>query len=140
MGNVQQLEDDGLFIGWGTDGSFSEFSPDGQLRFDARFTDGTVSYRAFRMPWIGRPTGRPALTVVPGNDGTMTVYASWNGATEVARWRVLTGPSKGALARVATSARTGFETAIVVPAQSYVSVVALDADGKRLGASVPLSV
>ena len=139
MGNAQQLPDGGLFVGWGTDGSFSEFGPAGRLRFDARFADGSVTYRAFRWPWVARPTGRPALAAVHNDDGTTTAYVSWNGATEVARWRVETGERPDALRPVATKPRTGFETAITVPAPSgYLSVVALDAAGKRLGAAEPI--
>ncbi len=141
MGNVQQLPDGGVFIGWGTDGSFSEFAPDGRLRFDARFTDGSVSYRAFRWSWTAQPTGAPAFAVVRHDDRTMTVYASWNGATEVAKWRVETGERPGRLKAAVTQRRTGFETAITLPATSgYVTVVALDASGKRLGAAVPVVV
>ena len=36
MGNAQQLPGGGLFVGWGTDGSFTEFGPRGGVRFDAR--------------------------------------------------------------------------------------------------------
>ena len=50
MGNVQQLADGGVFVGWGTDGSFSEFGPDGRLRFDARFVDG--ERRLPRLPLV----------------------------------------------------------------------------------------
>jgi hypothetical protein len=85
MGNVQQLDDGGVFIGWGTDGSFSEFGPDGRLRFDARFGDGSVGYRAYRLDWRARPSGTPTIAVVPGDGGTMTVYASWNGARTTCR-------------------------------------------------------
>ena len=139
MGNAQQLPDGGLFVGWGTDGSFSEFGPAGRLRFDARFADGSVTYRAFRWSWVARPTGRPALAVVRNDDGTTTAYVSWNGATEVARWRVETGDRPDRLQPVATKPRTGFETAISVPSPSgYLSVVALAASGKRLGAAEPI--
>jgi Arylsulfotransferase (ASST) len=141
MGNAQQLDDGGLFVGWGTDGSFSEFGPGGKLRFDARFADGSVSYRAFRWSWAARPTGRPALAVMPGADGTTTVYVSWNGATEVAKWRVETGRRPDRLAPVTTRRRTGFETAITLPATTgYVSGVALDAKGNKLGAAIPVAV
>jgi hypothetical protein len=68
------------------------------------------------------------------------VYASWNGATEVASWRVLAGPSAGRMAVVATHAKSGFETAIVL-AQNYhsVQVQARGADGRVLGASQPVT-
>jgi hypothetical protein len=141
MGNVQQLSDGGVFIGWGTDGSFSEFGPDGRLRFDGRFVDRSVDYRAFRFPWIGRPTGEPAVAVVLNGDATMTVHASWNGTTEVAGWQVRTGPSGKRLQAVASAARSGFETRLTIPAApGYLSVAALDAAGKQLGASTPIAV
>ena len=140
MGNVQQLGDGGVFVGWGTDGSFSEFGRHGKLRFDARFGDKSVGYRAFRFSWVGRPTGRPALAVRQNDDTTMTAYASWNGATEVATWQLWTGPSADRLRAGAPTARSGFETAITVPAAGYVSVVARDAAGKRLGTAAPIQV
>lgn len=141
MGNAQRLPDGGLFVGWGTDGSFSEFAPDGRLRFDARFADGSVSYRAYRWSWVARPTGRPAVAVVRNDDGTMTVYVSWNGATQVTRWRVDTGTRPDRLQPAVTHRRTGFETAIPLPATSgFLSVIALDAASKPLGATTPVAL
>ena len=61
MGNVQQLPGGGAFVGWGTFGAFTEFTAAGTVCFDASFGDGSVTYRAFRFPWVGRPTGRPAI-------------------------------------------------------------------------------
>jgi Arylsulfotransferase (ASST) len=132
MGNVQQLPNGGVFVGWGTDGSFSEFAADGTLRYDARFGDGSVTYRAFRTGWTGVPDGAPAAAARRNADGTATVYASWNGATRVARWQIASN---------APVARTGFETALTIPgASGVVSAVALDATGRRLGASAPIQV
>jgi hypothetical protein len=70
----------------------------------------------------------------------MTVYASWNGATEVVRWQVRSGTTRADLKAMHTARRTGFETAMVVPAALYVSVAALDAKGGELGVSQPLAV
>ncbi|HEY8029476.1 MAG TPA: arylsulfotransferase family protein [Gaiellaceae bacterium] len=138
MGNVQQLDDGGVFIGWGTDGSFTELGPDGSVRLDGRFADGSVSYRAFRFELDARPKGRPATEIAPAADGTLTMYVSWNGATGVAKWQLLAGPTAGALKPVKTVGRAGFETAIPLPvANGTVSVVALDAHGKQLRAAAP---
>jgi hypothetical protein len=68
------------------------------------------------------------------------VYASWNGATEVAHWRVLAGPRPGRLAAVARAPRAGFETAIQAPAAAYVAVEALEAGGGVLGTSKTIQV
>jgi hypothetical protein len=141
MGNAQELADGGIFVGWGTDGSFSEFARDGRLRFDARFADGSMTYRAFRFPWAARPTGEPAVAVTRNGDGTMTVYTSWNGATAVARWRVDVGERADRLRATATGRRTGFETAITLPESGgYLSVIALDASSRPLVATRPVAI
>jgi Arylsulfotransferase (ASST) len=141
MGNVQQLADGGVMIGWGTAGSFTELGPDGSVRLDGRFADGSVSYRAFRFDFDAVPKGRPATEVVLNPDETMTMYVSWNGATQVAKWQLMAGPTAGTLKPVATVPRTGFETAIPLPSTSgVVSVVALDAQGKQLRAAAPTAV
>jgi hypothetical protein len=70
-------------------------------------------------------------------------YASWNGATDVASWRVLAGVTSDSLAPVATSPRTGFETAIALPPsvvhvraeRSYAQLQALDPSGAVIGVS-----
>ena len=68
---------------------------------------------------------------------TVAVYASWNGATTVARWQVLAGADAGSLRPVGTPARrTGFETRIAVPSSAPAFAVrALDAHGHVLATS-----
>jgi len=140
MGNVQVLPGGGAFIGWGSDPLFSEFGPDGELLFNGVFPPRVNSYRAFRFPWSGQPDEDPALAVEP-DDGALTLYASWNGATEVASWQVLAGPSPDRLKPVGgPTPREGFETAITVrTAGPYVSVQAKDRSGRVLGTSKPQS-
>ncbi|MDQ3375504.1 MAG: hypothetical protein M3533_01245 [Actinomycetota bacterium] len=66
----------------------------------------------------------------------MTLYASWNGATEVASWEVLAGPGPDSLEPVGSAPRKGFETAIVFTTEEpYVSARAKDRSGRVLGAS-----
>ena len=61
---------------------------------------------------------------------------SWNGATEVASWRMLAGASPSALAPVLTAARSGFQTRLVAAAPGpYVAVQALDGSGAVLAVS-----
>ena len=69
----------------------------------------------------------------------MTVYASWNGATEVARWEVLAGASASSLAPAGSAARSGFETRIGTSGGAFVAVRALDAAGNVLGTSRAIS-
>jgi hypothetical protein len=141
MGNLQQLDDGGVLVGWGTDGSFTEFDKAGRVRFDARFADGSVSYRAFRFELDAQPKGRPATMVVRNTGGSLTLYVSWNGSTGVARWQLVAGPSADRMKPLKTVRRAGFETAIPFPAMTgYVSVVALDKHGKQLRAAAPTPI
>ncbi len=139
QGNVQSLADGGLFLGWGAEPWVSEFNSSGQLLFDARMPGKDESYRAYRFEWNGTPGGSPSIAASASHSGPVTVYASWNGATEIASWRVLAGPSTHQLAPVATAPRTGFETAITTPAaEAYVQVQALTSTGAVLGTSAAI--
>jgi arylsulfotransferase ASST len=142
QGNMQALPNGDWFVGWGQLPQFSEFGAQGQLLFDARFPRWTQSYRSYRFPWTGTPAEPPtfAYQAAPGGGGTL--YASWNGATGVSSWRVLAGASPAAMTPIAQAPRSGFETAIVVPAATLgplLAVQALDATGRVLGAATPAS-
>ncbi len=139
QGSHRVLPGGNSFVGYGSEEFFTEFGPDGEVTFDASFTDPSVfSYRALRFEWTGRPAEPPTGVARRGSDGGMTVFASWNGATEVASWRVLAGERATTLRPLADAPRTGFETAIPVPARAPVAAVqALDADGTVLGTSIP---
>jgi hypothetical protein len=136
QGNLQALANGDWFVGWGQDPDFSELSAAGALLFDAHFPPHTQSYRDFRFGWTGVPREPPVFALVPSAGGAATVYASWNGATLVAAWRVLSGAGATKLAPIAQAPRSGFETAIALPAGaagSYVAVQALNAAGQVLG-------
>jgi hypothetical protein len=107
------------------------------LRFDTHFASPRdESYRSYKLPWHARPPGRPSLVA-----NATTVWASWNGATEVATWRVLGGASPTALRAVASARWNGLETQIPLPAgQAYAAVQAVSAKGRVLGSSVPVAV
>jgi hypothetical protein len=49
-GNAQTTRDGDLFVGWGDLPYISEFSPTGQLLFNAQLP-GLTTYRAYRLPW-----------------------------------------------------------------------------------------
>jgi hypothetical protein len=135
QGSIQSLEDGNVFIGWGAEPYFSEFSASGQLLYDAHWHGSYESYRTSRFQWTGSPSEPPAIAAAT-TGGQVTVYASWNGDTRTASWRVLAGPSAQQLTPVASAARDGFETAIATPvAEAYVAVQALGASGEVLGTS-----
>jgi hypothetical protein len=105
--------------------------------FNAHLPPKWESYRTFVFPWSGDPSQPPALAVTRAA-GAVTLYASWNGATEVASWRALTGSSSTSLSPVASAPKVGFETAIALPrgvSDPYVAVQALNAAGAVIGSS-----
>ena len=140
MGNAQLLPGGGMFVGWGTNPYFSEFSPDGKLIMDGQLIKGDPTYRSFIGDWLGHPTELPAVAA-RRRPGGATVYASWNGATEVASWSVLAGAAQTTLKKVGAAPKSGFETAITVPAKGpYFAVEARDAKGRALSVSLPVKV
>ncbi|WP_158579914.1 arylsulfotransferase family protein [Geodermatophilus marinus] len=125
QGSFQQLPDGTVVVGWGSRSFWSEFAPDGTLRYDAALGSGD-NYRADRAPWTGRPTTDPDAV----RDGD-TVFASWNGATEVAAWRLV---ADGVEADPVP--RDGFETELPVPeGADELRVEALDDAGEVIGAA-----
>src|SRR5579862_4652430 len=50
-GNAQTTRNGDLFAGWGALPYISEFSPAGQLLYNAELPAGLTSYRAYRLPW-----------------------------------------------------------------------------------------
>ncbi|HEX8803097.1 MAG TPA: hypothetical protein VF743_02855, partial [Acidimicrobiales bacterium] len=91
----------------------SEVTADGTVVYDATWAPAD-SYRVYRQAWTGHPTTTPDVVARPAGegDGGVEVVVSWNGATEVARWRVLGGADADHLAPLATAAKEGFETTV----------------------------
>ncbi|HEY2536603.1 MAG TPA: arylsulfotransferase family protein [Solirubrobacteraceae bacterium] len=137
QGSVQTMPNASIFVGWGSEPYFSEFSSGGQMLYDAHWHGSYQTYRAYRFPWAGTPAAPPAIAAsAPSSGGPVNVYASWNGATEVASWRVLAGPSPTQLTAVASAPKSGFETTIATPGPAaYVAVQALNAAGAAIGTS-----
>ncbi|KAK6365309.1 hypothetical protein LTS17_011281 [Exophiala oligosperma] len=143
QGNLQLLGDredwdaSNAFIGWGSQPAVTEHLPDGTIVFQAGVNaNGPMNYRAFKYNLTTSPTDNPALyTYAPSTDAGLTMfYMSWNGATEVASWR-LYGRSgcDDRWMEIATVKKDGFET--MYRARSYHEfgmVEALDADENGL--------
>jgi Arylsulfotransferase (ASST) len=138
-GSVQVLPNGAVFVGWGSEPVFSEFGKDGEPHFDATLPPGDASYRAFRFPWNGRPSEEPVAVAERASDEALRVYASWNGATQVATWEVLAGPSPNQVESLGSVPRNGFETAMLVrTAKPYVAVRAKNHFGQVLGTTAPV--
>ncbi len=132
QGNIQSLANGDIFIGWGSEPFFSEFSASGQLLYDAHFHGSYQAYRAYRFAWTGAPTA-PPTAIVTGSPSHQTIYVSWNGDTRTASWRLLAGTSPKTLAPVSSATRTGFETALKPSSPApYFAVQALDPSGNVL--------
>jgi Arylsulfotransferase (ASST) len=135
QGSVQLHRDGNVFVGWGEVPRVTEFDHRGRIVFDALLGSRYQSYRAFRLPWTGMPSEAPAIAL-GGPSEQPTVYASWNGATEVARWQLLAGARSGALRPVSSAPARGFETALHSHGRGpRFAVRALDRHGLVLGSS-----
>jgi hypothetical protein len=109
------------------------FSKRGQVLYDAVFPDPDMSYRSYLGHWVGKPLTAPTARALT-KGGKTTVYVSWNGATQVRRWKVV--QANGAPTVVGQAADTGFQTAIpVAHADGQLKVEALSGSGKVLGTS-----
>jgi hypothetical protein len=136
QGSVQPLPNGNVFVGWGEAPRVSEFDPSGRVVFDAVLGDKYQSYRAFRMPWSGRPAQEPAIALNRSGPH-VTAHASWNGATGVHAWQLLAGSqAAGSLQAVASVRARGFESALQTDVGGpYFAVRALDVHDAELARS-----
>jgi hypothetical protein len=138
QGNMQTLRDGSTLVGYGGGvPAISQYARDGSLLLDAHQPLDMSFYRAFRFQWSASPASPPAILASLNNTGEETiVHASWNGATEVASWRILAGKQRGSLKPQTVIAKAGFETSMTLAQKhAYVAVQALAADGRVLGTS-----
>jgi hypothetical protein len=133
-GSMQNLSNGRTLIDWANVPEITEYGAAGQVDMDLSLSGW--SYRGVRFSWDGQPTTPPSIAAQRQGNGT-TVWASWNGSTEVAAWRVLAGSAPKHLAAVGSATKkTLFETTITLR-QRYadVAVQALSASGKVLSTS-----
>lgn len=140
LGSTQVLPNGNVLVGWGSTPWFTEYSKTGKVLLNAEWPGADLSYRAqYSSHWVGKPYFPPSGAA--RNQGKKaTVYASWDGATQVTGWRVLAGSNAKHLTAVATRGKNGFQTAIGLSKQySTYKVQALDAKGHVLGTSKAFS-
>ncbi|KGO44336.1 hypothetical protein PEXP_000270 [Penicillium expansum] len=141
QGNIQVLDTGNVLVGWGHSAAFTEFSPNGDVVCDvhfgasAFFTFGrVVSYRVFKFNWVGNPLTIPDTAITPES-----VFVSWNGATEVAEWRVEAWDGEDLRNMTFTAVdqvpREGFETEIPLTStvDSFFRLRAMTSNGESLG-------
>ena len=118
-------------MGYGGLPNFTEYDPAGHVLLDGTLGKNVQSFRTYLQPWSAQAPGVPSVA-----PAASSIAVSWNGATNVASWRVLGGASATTLAPVATAPKAGFQTTIAVPAgAAYVAVQALDSSGGVLATS-----
>jgi hypothetical protein len=136
-GSTQLLSNRNVFVGWGSRQYFSEYTPRGRQVFSGSFRVPVQSYRAYRFKnWVGNPLRPPAIAIrKTGAAHRYNVYASWNGSTRVARWRVLGASTRhGSYAPVGSRVRwSSFETRIEITSRDrWFKVEALTGRGRVL--------
>jgi hypothetical protein len=135
QGDTLSLPGGDWLLGYGGLPNFTEFDSAGGVLLDGTLGKNVQDFRTYLAPWSAHAPGAPAV-VARAEGGGLAVSASWNGATEVASWRVLAGSSAASMTAVATAAREGFQTTLTVPAAGpYVAVQALNAEGAVIGTS-----
>lgn len=140
-GSLSFLDNGNAFVGWVFQSLISEHTFDGKLLMQARLRHGENTYRAYKFPWVGRPSQPPDVhSVAMKNERhslTTLVHVSWNGATEVASWTLLHTNAEGnVLDTIVSTPRQGFETALSYDGfAKYIAVLALDHNGEEIGRS-----
>ena len=138
QGNAQTLGKGHVFVGWGDADRISEFNAKGKMLFNAQFPAHPAkdlfinTYRAYRFPWVGMPTGHPTLHRSSPN-GHEQFDVVWNGATRVVKWRINGGSGPRKLHLLGTTRWRGLDTAFRLSrAPAYVQVTAVDGRGHIL--------
>ncbi|KAJ5719795.1 hypothetical protein N7493_007373 [Penicillium malachiteum] len=149
QGNMQLLPNSGNpFVGWGHCAAYTEFSPAGEVLCDTHLSASNwfqlglvVSYRTYKSDWIGRPLTIPMAVVVEDS-----VFVSWNGATEIAAWRLelWDGVDMNDMQFEPTKSveKIDFETKVDLPDEipnTYFRLVAVDSKDNVLGRTALLS-
>jgi len=117
---------------------YVETDPGGALLISMSWDCECHSYRSIKAPWTGRPTWKPVAVIDSNNsDNVLQLHFSWNGATEVASWRVTQGDGRFIFKPFATVAKTQFEHWVQIEAGRrqclYYRAEALDESDTVLG-------
>lgn len=142
-GNLQILSNGNILMGWSERGQFTEHLPDGTMIMRAYFDPRWLgTYRSYKVEYTGWPSRRPDVvgetTDINYGGGTKTtIYASWNGATNVSHWNFFkTNPLGHHEVWLGTVAKTAFETSLTYDGfAKYIVAEALHENGTVLGRS-----
>ena len=139
QGDLLNLGDGDWLMGYGGLPNFTEYNSAGAVLLDGSLGLDVQDFRTYLAPWGAQPKTPPSAAAQTASDGTLTVEASWNGATDVSAWRLLAGSSPTSLTTVGTTSAAGFQTTISAGKSGpYVEVVALGSGGQTLASSAPV--
>ncbi|KAF4216365.1 hypothetical protein CNMCM5878_007172 [Aspergillus fumigatiaffinis] len=113
QGNTQILPNKNVLIGWGMYPSISEHTEDGTAIFFATLASpDSQNYRAFKANWTAKPSNPPTLrTYSASANSPTTFWVSWNGATDIDRWRIhATSPESDEFTPLDVIHNQGFQT------------------------------
>lgn len=95
QGNLQILNpsnwsDSNVFLSWGSQPTVTEQTSDGTIIYRAAVaSDGKMNYRGYKFNITLNPHDSPALYTYSQDGNSSTIYyMSWNGATELRKWRI----------------------------------------------------
>ncbi|KAF9076909.1 ASST-domain-containing protein [Rhodocollybia butyracea] len=143
QGSVELLSNGNSIVGWGAMPYYSKHDSNGAIIWSAQFAaagSGVGAYRVFLNDWTGRPSAPPSMNIsassVPGN---VTVYAWWNGATEVTSWQLFGSTLLSPLQATSLDnvSKTDFETTLTYSGSEYAffQVGAMNGNEEMLGFS-----
>lgn len=141
QGNLEILNRDdwansNAFLNWGNQPCVTEHAPDGTILYRAAVaSDGQMNYRGFKFNITLTPYDTPALyTYATSSDDDTTYYMSWNGATEVAQWRIYgRAACDSDWTMIGETPKNGFETNYTAQGyQEFGMVEAVTANGTGL--------
>ncbi len=139
QGSFRELGNGHNFIGWGAVGEATEFDATDTPILDLLFPANVGSYRAVKQVWHATPLTLPDV-VITRNGTNVSATVSWNGSTDVARWRLRGGNDPNKLHSISSSGRQGFETTVTAQTDNPIlDLQALDAHGNILATSAPVS-
>lgn len=157
MGGFQKLPNGNVLIGWGTTPVITEYTEDGEIVLDMQVGPWTAEryneqpvYRAWTMDWTAFPSWLPDIAAADGY-----AYVSWNGATEVDSWDIVSltrwpylglyaaanvpqieGNTRDNITFTTNAKKIGYETVIPLKTNgAFVVANALAADGTILATS-----
>jgi len=135
QGNLAALAGGDWLMGYGNLPNFTEYDSSGHVLLDGTLARGIQDFRTYLSPWSGHPAAPPAI-VAKRSGMAVSVKTSWNGATDVASWQLLAGPSPSSLTPIASAVKSGFETTLgAATGVAYFATRALGPAGEALGTS-----